>query len=218
MTGSADGTCSLWDTSFLQKSVRKFNPNDDQDQIIDEPKTSNIDLKNIEIGDETLIHTFKVDTDKLESAIDSIEWSKNGRYAFCAMSVKPKSDEGETEANKQPVVEIKVYDTASKQIIENLDKVCNLGKDIKNYTCVMKAHPIHENILLACFDGGITILYDVRSHEIIQEIVEYGIYSIDQYIMNNQVDVDFSSCGEYIAMTSIYGTLTLYSTLHHKIV
>ena len=77
----------------------------------------------------------------------------------------------------------------------------------------MKAHPIYENILLACFDGGITILYDLGTFEIIQEIVEYGIYSIDQYIMNNQVDVDFSQDGEYIAMTSIYGTLTLYSTL-----
>ena len=31
--------------------------------------------------------------------------------------------------------------------------------------------------------------------------------------MNNQVDVDFSTDGEYIGMTSIYGTLTLYSTL-----
>ena len=43
----------------------------------------------------------------------------------------------------------------------------------------MKAHPIHDNILLACFDGGITLIYDVSSQEIIQEIVEYGIYSID---------------------------------------
>lgn len=43
----------------------------------------------------------------------------------------------------------------------------------------MKAHPVNDNILLACFDGGMTILYDVHFLEIIQEIVEYGIYSID---------------------------------------
>jgi len=115
-------------------------------------------------------------------------------------------------------VQIKVYDSFSGRIIENLDIACKLGKDIQNYTCVMKAHPIYENILLACFDGGITILYDLSTFDIIQEIVEYGIYSIDQYIMNNQVDVDFSTDGEYIGMTSIYGTLTLYSTLPHKMI
>jgi len=95
MTGSADGTCSLWDTSFLSKTVKKFNPNDEHDQVIEEPtRTSNVDLKNIDISEETaLIHTFKTDPEKFESAIDAIEWSKNGRYAFCAMSVKPKADE-----------------------------------------------------------------------------------------------------------------------------
>ena len=30
--------------------------------------------------------------------------------------------------------------------------------------------------------------------------------------MNNAVDVDFTSNGEFLAMTSIYGTVSLYST------
>jgi len=33
--------------------------------------------------------------------------------------------------------------------------------------------------------------------------------------MNNAVDVDFSSDGEYMAFTSIFGTLSLYSTQQH---
>lgn len=47
-------------------------------------------------------------------------------------------------------------------------------------------------------------------------IEEYGIYSIEQFTMNNSIDVDFSSCGEYIALTSLYGTLSLYTTEVHK--
>jgi WD40 repeat protein len=113
-------------------------------------------------------------------------------------------------------VQIKVYDTFSGQVIDNLDKACRLGKEIKNYACVMKSHPFKQNILLACFDGGISILYDIQSMQIIQEIIEYGIYSIDQFTMNNAVDVDFSQDGDYIAFSSIYGTLSLYSTQHHK--
>jgi hypothetical protein len=30
--------------------------------------------------------------------------------------------------------------------------------------------------------------------------------------MNNSVDIDFSSDGEYIALSSIYGTLSLFTT------
>jgi WD40 repeat protein len=104
-----------------------------------------------------------------------------------------------------------VFDTYTQRVIDNLDKQCKLGKDITNYACIIKKHPLNEHILLACFDGGITILYDVENREIIQEINEYGIYSIDQFTMNNAVDVDFSSDGEYIAFTSIYGTLSLYA-------
>jgi hypothetical protein len=79
-----------------------------------------------------------------------------------ALSVKDIED-----TSKSPIVKIKVYDTQSKIIIHDLNKICRLGKDIINYACVMKSHPVHENILLACFDGGITILYDVRRLQVL---------------------------------------------------
>lgn len=93
---------------------------------------------------------------------------------------------------------------------------CGLGTEMVNYSSVLKAHPKNEDILLSCFDGGTTILYDVRSLKVVQQIVEYGIYSIEQFAMNNAVDVDFSSDGEYMAFTSIFGTLSLYSTESHR--
>jgi len=85
-----------------------------------------------------------------------------------------------------------------------------------NYACILKKHPIKDNILLGCFDGGLSILYDVERKQIIQKIEELGIYSIDQFTMNNAVDADFTSDGEYIAFSSIYGTLSLYSLQHHR--
>lgn len=52
MTGSADGTCSLWDTSFFQPVVKKFNPYDEQDHVMEEPiRESIVNLKNIDIGE-----------------------------------------------------------------------------------------------------------------------------------------------------------------------
>ena len=101
-------------------------------------------------------------------------------------------------------------------MLQNLDVTCGLGSEMVNYSSVLKAHPLNEDILLSCFDGGTTILYDVRSLKIIQQIVEYGIYSIEQFAMNNAVDVDFTSDGEYMAFTSIFGTLSLYSTEIYK--
>jgi hypothetical protein len=70
---------------------------------------------------------------------------------------------------------------------------------------------------LGCFDGGVTILYDVKHLQIIQRIVEFGIYSIEQFTMNNALDVDFSSDGQYIAFSSHYGTLSLFSTQYHRL-
>ena len=64
-------------------------------------------------------------------------------------------------------MQIKMYDTYSGQIIENLDKACRLGKEIHNYACVMKSHPFKPNILLACYDGGISIIYDIQQMHVI---------------------------------------------------
>ena len=48
-----------------------------------------------------------------------------------------------------------------------------------------------------------------------QDFTEYGVYSIDQFTMNTAVDVDFTQDGRFLALTSLYGTLSLYTTSHH---
>lgn len=104
------------------------------------------------------------------------------------------------------------------QLVSNdLAKDCKYYKNVLNYACVMKSHPRNESVLLSCFDGGLVLIFDTQRMCIVQEIIEYGIYSIDQFTMNNQVDVDFSTDGNYIAFSSYFGTLSLYTNEHHKI-
>jgi WD40 repeat protein len=79
----------------------------------------------------------------------------------------------------------------------------------------MKAHPQDDHILLSCFDSGLVVIYDLRNMSIIQEIVEHSIYSIEILCMNNSLDIDFSPDGQFLALSSQYGTLSLYSTVWH---
>ena len=95
-----------------------------------------------------------------ECLIDGIEWSAKGRYAYCGISVK-EVKEGD-EQQKPGKVKIKVFDTYSKEVIESLDLACKSKKEFVNYSSVLKAHPTREEVILSCFDGGITVLYDVK--------------------------------------------------------
>lgn len=174
-----------------------------------------------------------MESPQIECQLDGIEWSLNCRYAVCAISIKeissdqqpqlPQSSQATalaTNKNEQKpaVVVIQVYDTASRTVIsEDMGLDCGYKKTVYHYASVIKQHPVRENVFLTCFDGGIALMYDIKAMKIIQEIVEYGIYSIDQFTMNNAVDVDFSSDGDYIALASFYGTLSLYSNQSHRV-
>ena len=81
------------------------------------------------------------------------------------MSVKVLADDEEEEKEekkKQAKVRIKVYDTFSGKVINNLDKECHLGRSMMNFTSIFKPHPFNDDILLVCYDGGTNILYDIR--------------------------------------------------------
>ena len=83
LTGSADGTSVIWDTSFIDKNAKPISVEEIHEH---QP----ISLKNIEISESQIIHKFeeKYMSGNTECLIDCIEWSVNGRYAFCAISVK----------------------------------------------------------------------------------------------------------------------------------
>ena len=250
LSGSGDGTARLWRTSFESVSGKNSACHDTKkcpERYLD------IDfVEDRSVGN--LIHEFVVDPSAVDGAveflIDAVEWSKKGRYAYCAISIKkanaldgradapneagqpsvspnpptavasanPASPERTSQnVTKKAIVKLLVYDTQTGAMLTNdLSRDCGYDKAIYNYTCVMRAHTVEEDIVVASFDGGLCILYDVARMQVLQEIVEYGIYSIDQFTMNNMVDVEWSADGNYLALSSYYGTLSLYSNQKHR--
>ena len=102
MTGSADGTSCLWDMKCLGDKTQKVKIFGEEQKQAEEiiNKEQKFKYKNIDISESnTLIYKFVPKSDLFESQIDHIEWSKNGRYAFCAMSVKPCKKPEEEELN-----------------------------------------------------------------------------------------------------------------------
>lgn len=160
MCGSSDGTAALYDTSFVDKSkkqVVEFLDGERETQVFEHQN-----FKDMDISEETVIYKFQEKNDKvkLDCAIDSIAWSAHSRYAIVAMNIKKASDDDKNNQN-EAFTKIKVYDTYSGEAIENLDKTCDLGKKMKGFLSVIKAHPFDDNILLGCYDAGINILYDI---------------------------------------------------------
>ena len=80
----------------------------------------------------------------------------------------PENNQNSQE-RKSAIVYIKVFDTFSGSMIQNLDKTCRLEKEIQNYSSVFKAHPKNEHQFLSFCDGGITVFYDVKRLEVVQE-------------------------------------------------
>lgn len=107
LTGSADGTSCIWNTSFVEKNAKPINVEEEHQ----------LNPKNIEISEYQLIHRFEESkiSESTECLIDGIEWSCKGRYAYAAISVKEKI-EGQ-EQQEPGKVKIKVYDTYSGETI-----------------------------------------------------------------------------------------------------
>jgi WD40 repeat protein len=175
ITGSADGTAQIYDTSFGTKTMVPASLDEDSDVESGYiSKFEELPLKDIELGESQLIHRFEEKNQKHEitSAIDSIEWSVNGRYAFCAFSIKKQKDmdnesKDDKENTSQAIVKVKVYDTYSGEVIDNLNKSCNYTKKLTGFCSIMKAHPFNDDILMVCYDCGINILYDVRQRQVV---------------------------------------------------
>jgi len=111
LSGSDDGTACIWDTSFIDKSPKPEVPKlaetfagAHDDSQIRESGENLLAAKDIDISDATLIYRFAEENTKhkLESQIDKIAWSANGRYAIAAMGVKKlEEDDGTKKKDKQ---------------------------------------------------------------------------------------------------------------------
>ena len=67
-------------------------------------------------------------------------------------------------------------------------------------------------------DGGLIILWNIKTREIIKKFMEYGVYCQDRYTFNTPFDGKFSKDGSSFVIGSLYGTISIYSNdgAHHK--
>jgi len=60
-------------------------------------------------------------------------------------------------------------------------------------------------------DGGHLILWNIRTKQLLQKFKQFGVYSIDQYVMDNPLDGKFSADGKAFLIGSQLGTISLFS-------
>ena len=60
----------------------------------------------------------------------------------------------------------------------------------------MAPHPIIEELLMTGSDGGSLILWNIETKQILNKFLQYGVYSIDGYVMDNPLDGKFSVDGK----------------------
>lgn len=69
------------------------------------------------------------------------------------------------------------------------------GLYLQTCSLVLVPHPHIEEILLSGSDGGVLALWNIKTRQLIKKFIEYGVYSIDMYQLNNPFDGKFSPDG-----------------------
>jgi WD40 repeat protein len=72
-------------------------------------------------------------------------------------------------------------------------------------------HPKIEEILLTGSDGGLIVIWNIQTRQIIKKFIEYGVYSIERYTLNDPFDGKFSPDGSSFVVGSMLGTISLFS-------
>lgn len=60
--------------------------------------------------------------------------------------------------------------------------------------------------------GGTIIIWDIKQRSMIKKFIEYGVYSIEKYTLNDPFDGKFSPDGSSFIVGSMLGTVSLFST------
>ena len=128
-----------------------------------------------------------------------------------------ESEGDDPSFKKEAIVEVRAFDTLTKTLYDDLNKHCKYESKTFNYSNIIKAHPRNEHIVIICFDGGVVLIYDLKNMRIVQKVEEKCMHSVDEFTMTNVLDIAISQDGEQLAMSSLYGTLSIWSqTLHQK--
>ena len=146
----------------------------------------------------------------VKSTCDAVKWSVYGRYAIASITSKlEKPSDALPEEPNEEICRIKIWDTVDEQFYDDLAKPS--GFLIKRNSWVLAPHPKFEEILLTGSDGGQLILWNIKTKQLLQTFKQYGVYSIDQYVMDNPLDGKFSKDGNSFIVGQQLGTLSLFS-------
>jgi WD40 repeat protein len=132
-----------------------------------------------------------------------VVWSVRGRYAIAAISSKIDTEKNLIKSY------IKVWDSVTHQVIPDLSKPNGLY--LQTCSLVLAPHPHIEEILLTGSDGGVLALWNIKTRQLVKKFIEYGVYSIDSYQLNNPFDGKFSPDGSSFVIGSYLGTVSLFS-------
>jgi WD40 repeat protein len=141
------------------------------------------------------------------SQCDSVDWSNRGRYALASFGGK------EEKSNIEKSI-IYVWDQRRQEIIYKLGSKAS-GIVLENYTFVLETHPKDENYFMSGGGAGKVILWDIRTGAQLKVFKEFGHYHRDNIMLDEVFDGKFSSCGNFFAVSTIWGTFSIYS-VHPK--
>lgn len=139
---------------------------------------------------------------------DSLKWSWRSRYAIAAFGGK------ETEDSTTEKSIMWVWDNRKKKIIRRYG-FANSRHSLDNYIFALECHPKLENFFISGGGGGKVVIWDIskEDHEKqdVQTFTESGAYHRDPGTLNEIFDGKFSSWGKFIAISTVWGTISIYS-------
>lgn len=134
--------------------------------------------------------TRKVLQNIKKSQCDMVKWSCRGRFIIASItSILECRDKDE----KDEVCRIKLFDFVNETYVDDLAR--SSGFALKKNTWVLAPHPTCEELLMTGSDGGQLLLWNLQNKSILKRFTQYGVYSIDTYVMDNPLDGKFSPDG-----------------------
>ena len=201
MTGATDGKAIIWRPPETILDINELIGEVETDRKAGTHKSKSWFKKH-------LVSTIDGSSEFSICQCDSIQWSWRGSYAVVAFGGKDQ------DSNNDKSV-IYVWDQQKEKVIHKLGSK-ESGISLENFTLVLECHPKDENFFISSGGSGKVLFWDLRAGKILKTFTEYGLYHRDQNIIDEVFDGKFSKWGNYFAVTTIWGTFTIYSVFSNE--
>lgn len=103
-----------------------------------------------------------------------------------------------------------MWDQRKEKIIHKIGSK-DSGISLENFTFVLECHPKDENFFMSGGGAGKVNLWDIRTGQSLKEFKEFGHYHRDNNLLDEVFDGKFSYCGNYFAVSTVWGTFSIYT-------